>query len=323
MILTITPNPTIDRVLFVRDFAMQDVVRAESEAVSPSGKGIDVSAVLHAFDVETLALGLNAGLSGEMLAALLAELDVPYDFVQANGYTRVAALITDREQGRQSTIIAHTLTATPAHLDELLALAAARIPHCWGMVCAGSLPPGMPADAYNRLLAMAKQHDLTTLLDSSGESLRLGVAARPDIVKVNRSELAALAPDAAASWQENEDSASIRDQASKLADVLVDHMGEWTDQTLIVTLGKLGAVAVTPEGRFYVPALSAPLVSPAGAGDGMSSGLMLALYRNGSWRDALALGTAMAAAVVMNPGTCECYPHQVEKLLPMVEIVDV
>ena len=323
MILTITPNPTIDRVLFVRDFAMQDVVRAESETVSPSGKGIDVSAVLHGFGIDTLALGLNAGLSGEMLAALLNELGVPFQFVQVDGYTRVAALITDMARGRQSTLIAHTLSATPAHLEELLALTAARVPHCWGMACAGSLPPGMPADAYARLLALAKQHNLTTLLDSSGESLRRGAAALPDIVKVNRTELAALAPDAMAGWQENVDSASIGDRAGKLADALADRMHAWTEQTLIVTLGKLGAVAVTPEGRWYVPALSAPWVSPAGAGDGMSAGILLALYRNGSWRDALALGTAMAAAVVMNPGTCECHPHQVEELLPLVEIIDV
>ena len=329
MILTITPNPTIDRVLFVRDFAMQDVMRAESEAVAPSGKAIDVSVVLHTFGIDTLALGLNAGLSGDMLASLMDERGVPYDFVQADGYTRVAALITDRATSRQSTIIANTMTATPAHLDELLDRAAAKIPHCWGMVCAGSIPPGMPIDAYSRLLTMAKEHNLTTILDSSGDSLRNGVTAQPDILKVNRSELAALAPDAAAYWQENGDSASIRDsasiqdKASMLADALANEMDAWVEQALIVTLGKLGAVAVTPEGRWYVPALSVPYVSPAGAGDGMTSGIMLALYQNGSWRDALALGTAMAAAVVMNPGTCECYPHQVEELLPTVEIVEI
>lgn len=323
MILTITPNPTIDRVLFVRNFAMQDVVRAEREAVAPSGKAIDVSAVLHAFGIDTLALGLNAGHSGEMLVALLDDLGVPYEFVQADGYTRVAALITDMETGRQSTIIAHTLTAEPSHLDELLERTRRRISHSWGMVCAGSLPPGMPSDAYVRLLHMAKQESLTTLLDSSGESLLQGVTAQPDILKVNRSELAALAPDAVEALQANGDRISVRNGATILADALTGRMDEWAEQALVVTLGKMGAVAITPEGRWYLPALSVPVVSPAGAGDGMTSGIMLALYRNGSWRDAMALGTAMAAAVVMNPGTCECYPHQVEELLPMVEILDI
>ena len=81
--------------------------------------------MLHTFGVETIALGLNAGLSGEMLATLLDDLNVPYDFVQADGYTRVAALITEVDKRRQSTIITHTLTAQPSHLDELVARAAA------------------------------------------------------------------------------------------------------------------------------------------------------------------------------------------------------
>src|SRR5215212_6878546 len=89
MILTATANPTIDRVLFVRDFEMQDVVRAEREVVSPSGKGIDVSMILHELGAKTLAISLNAGLSGAMLAALLTERGVPYHFIPAQGQTRI------------------------------------------------------------------------------------------------------------------------------------------------------------------------------------------------------------------------------------------
>jgi tagatose 6-phosphate kinase len=323
MILTVTPNPTIDRVLFVRDFAMQDMVRAEGETVAPSGKGIDVSALLHAFGVETLALGLSAGLSGDMLAALMDEIGAPYEFIPANGYTRVAALITDKAQGRQSTIVAHTLTAEPAHLDRLLALAEAKLPSCWGLVCAGSLPPGLPADAYPRLLALGKAHGAVTLLDSSGESLRNSVAALPDILKINLSELAALAPDAAALWRHRAEQAEVVDDAGRLADALAPCIGVWAAQALIITLGKQGALAITPEGRWYVPALDAPVVSPAGAGDAVSAGLMMARFQGKDWREALALGTAMAAAVVGNPGTCECYPHQVEAFMPLVQSVEV
>jgi len=110
---------------------------------------------------------------------------------------------------------------------------------------------------------------------------------------------------------------------TRLADALAPRIGEWAAQALIITLGKQGALAITPEGRWYVPALSAPVVSPAGAGDAVSAGLMMARYQGKSWQDALALGTAMAAAVVSNPGTCEAYPHQVEAFLPQVQIVPV
>lgn len=321
MIITVTPNPTIDRVLFVNNFAMQDVVRAESECVSPSGKAIDVAVNLHNFGVDTVALGLNAGLSGEMLTALLDETGVAYDFVQANGYTRVAALITDTTERRQSTIIAHTLTANAAHLDELVRRAGVYIPRSWGLVCGGSVPPGMPQEAYARLINLAHQHGVTTMLDTSGDSLRLGIAARPDILKVNVGEIAMLAPEASAAWSFSGDPVAIFEKAGALASVLSESMYEWVGQALIITLGSHGSIAITPEGRWYTPALEVPWLSPAGAGDGMTSGIMLALMRDGSWQDAMALGTAMAAAVVMNPGTCECYPYQVEELLPQVQII--
>src|SRR5215217_4815533 len=120
MFLTVTANPTIDRVLFVRNFAMQDMVRAERETVSPSGKGIDVSIILHELGAKTLAISLNAGLNGSTLAALLAERSVPTCLIAAQGETRIAALITDLAQGRQSTIIAPTLYATPLQLDQMV-----------------------------------------------------------------------------------------------------------------------------------------------------------------------------------------------------------
>ncbi len=321
MIVTVTPNPTIDHVLFVRDFEMQDVVRAEGEAVSPSGKAIDVAVILHTYGVETIALGLSAGQAGEHLERLLAGYGVPYAFVQVEGHTRVAALITDGARQRQSTILAHTLSANASHIDELVKMAVDSMPLSWGIVLAGSIPPGAPQDIYARLITLAHQHGIVSLLDSSGEGLRLGIASRPDILKVNLSEIAMLAPDVATEFLASAEETPTPVRTRRMADRLASRMSEWADEALIVTLGKLGAVAITPEGRWYVPALSVPFVSPAGAGDGMTSGILLARYRDESWQNAIALGTAVAASVVMNPGTCDSAPSQVEELLPIVEII--
>lgn len=323
MILTVTPNPTIDRILFVHDFAMQDVVRAEREVVAPSGKGLDVSIILHDFGVATLALGLAAGLSGDMLASLVAERGTPAYFLPARGHTRVAALLTDVAARRQSTILAHTLSAEPGHLTQLLDLIARHAPGAWGLVCAGTLPPGLPEDAYAHLLEAGHAHGLVTLLDSSGPGLRHGVAARPHILKLNAAELAGLAPEAVAQWQARDrtpDAAGIPADLSWLAAWLIAQLDRWARAGLVVTLGGRGLLAATAGGCFYAPALSVPFVSPAGAGDAVSAGLMLARSRGQSWADALALGAAMAAACVTNPGTCDVRPHQVDELLPRVAV---
>lgn len=319
MILTITANPTIDRVLFVRDFAMQDVVRAEREVVSPSGKGIDVSLILHELGAETLAISLNAGLGGKMLAALLAERGLPCDFIEAQGETRIAALITElvhekQSTIKQSTILAPTLLAGPPQLDQLLAKLTAHAPSAWGLVCAGSLPPGLPADSWAKLMQVGKQQGLVTLLDSSGIGLQHGVVAIPHILKINEREMAELA----ASQGESCPSVSTPDDVGHLATWLRERLGRWAQDALVITLGALGALAVTEDEAVYVSPPSVPLVSAAGAGDAVAAGMMLARHQGQSWADALRLGVAAASAVVMNEGTAVCSASQVYALLPQV-----
>lgn len=342
MILTLTANPTIDRVLFVRNFAMQDVVRAEREVVSPSGKGIDVSIILHELGAETLAIALNAGLSGEMLAALLAARGVPCRFIPAQGETRVAALITDVAQGRQSTILAPTLRADASHLEALAAAVAGHASHAWGLVCAGSLPPGLPEDAWGHLLATGRRYGLLTLLDSSGGGLRhaleAGADSLPDILKINGRELIDLARALDVSvptWL-------APDDLLPLARFLRQQLGVWARQALIITLGAQGALAVTVDppvdrplhalennhrnnhsnnhrvSALHGAAPAVPLVSPAGAGDAVAAGVMLARERGDDWPVALQLGVAAAAAVVMNEGTAVCTAAQVTDVLPQV-----
>lgn len=317
MILTVTANPTIDRVLFVRDFAMQDVVRAEREVVSPSGKGIDVSIILHVLGAPTLALALNAGYSGQMLAALLDEQGVPCDFITAQGETRIAALITDQACGRQSTILAPTLHAGPEHLALFLARLESHAPRSWGLVCAGSLPPGLPEHSFAELPAAGRNHGLVTLLDSSGAGLHRGIAGLPTILKVNGRELGELAE------QEGAQIPKWDDDLRPLAAFLADHLGRWASDALIVTLGKAGALAVTQQGNYHAPAPLVPVVSPAGAGDAVSAGVMLGRRRGGSWAEALRLGVAAATAVVQNEGTAVCTAAQVEAMLPLVQIEEV
>ena len=314
MILTVTANPTIDRVLFVREFAMQDVVRAEREIVSPSGKGIDVSIILHALGAKTLAISLNAGLSGTMLAALLDDRGVPYHFVTAEGETRTAALITDITHRRQSTILAPTLKAGPEHLAQLVEQVRAHAATSWGLVCAGSLPPGLPTNAWATLLHVGREHDLVTLLDSSGVGLQQGLAALPTILKINGRELQELAVhhgETLPAW-------TAPDHLDDLAAWLRDRVGRWASDALIITLGAAGALAVTAEDALHVPAPAVPLVSAAGAGDAVAAGVMLGRRQGQRWSDALRLGVAAATAVVMNEGTAVCTAPAVYALLPQI-----
>jgi 1-phosphofructokinase len=322
VILTLTPNPTIDRTILVRGFRLGTVVRGERETVVPSGKGVGASLVIHELGGETLALGLRAGFTGDWHAGLLDQQTIVHDFIAAWGETRTAIVLVDVVAQDQSTISAATLSATPEHLSQLRALLDRHTGRAWGLICAGSLPPGLPPDSYAHLLHRARQRGLTTLLDSSGESLRQGVAGLPHVLKVNRVELQALDP-AMPGIQENTGEGRSIDDLAELAGRLAGRLGQWASDALIVTLGRHGALAVTAAGCYHAQPPQVPVVSTAGAGDALSGAIMLARSQGAGWPAALSLGTAAAASVLMNEGTAICHREQVQELLPQVNVASV
>jgi 1-phosphofructokinase family hexose kinase len=307
MILTLTPNPTIDRVIFCRNFSLGTVVRAEGETVTPSGQGVGAAIVIHELGGDTVALGLKAGLTGDLHGALLDGLGVKHDLVPARGETRTMVVLVDLAVNRQSSISAPTLQATPAHLSQLIGRLEGYAGGAWGLICAGSLPPGLPVDSYAHLLQWARQRGLVTLLDSSGEPLRQGVAGMPHVLKVNQRELAALDPRAPGN-------------IDQLAATLASHLGDWATKALIVTCGEQGTIAVTSEGCYRALPPEVPVVNTAGAGDALAGGIMLARSQGSDWPAALALGTAAGASVVMNEGTAICRRKEVVDLLPRVRV---
>jgi 1-phosphofructokinase family hexose kinase len=322
MILTLTPNPTIDRTIFVRDFRLGAIVRGERETVVPSGKGVDASLAIHELGGDTIVLGLKAGFTGDWHARLLDGQAIAHDLIAARGETRTAIVLVDVAAEDQSTISISTLSATPEHLPQLLALLDRYAGRTWGLICAGSLPPGLPLDSYAHILRHARQLGFTTLLDSSGESLRQGVIGLPHVLKVNQVELHALDP-AMPGIEEGREKIEHERTAADLAELaerLTGHLGQWASDALIVTLGRRGALAVTATGCYHAWPPQVPVVSTAGAGDALSGGIMLARSRGDGWPAALALGTAVAASVLMNEITAICHREQVEALLPEVNV---
>jgi 1-phosphofructokinase family hexose kinase len=307
MILTLTPNPTIDRVVFCRNFSLGTVVRAEAESVTPCGKGVAASVVIHELGGDTVALGLKAGLTGDLHGALLDGLGVEHDLVSARGETRTMVVLVDLAVNQQSSISAPTLQASLAHMPELIGRLEVYAGGAWGLICAGSLPPGLPVDCYTRLLRWARQRGLVTLLDSSGEALRRGVRGLPHVLKVNQRELAEL-------------DAGMPTNLEQLAATLASRLGRWATEALIVTLGERGTLAVTDEGGYHALPPKVPVVNTAGAGDALAGAMMLARSRGSAWPTALALGTAAGASVVMNEGTAICRRKEVEELLPQVRV---
>lgn len=72
--------------------------------------------------------------------------------------------------------------------DEVLSKLPARPCDAGVAILSGSLPPAIPKDFYARAVAAFKSRGWKTVLDASGESMRLGLESKPDLIKPNAEE---------------------------------------------------------------------------------------------------------------------------------------
>lgn len=313
MILTVTGNPTIDRVYYVPAMPENRVIRGTREAPAPSGKGIDVSIALHHLGEPTVAVSVNAGHTGRTLAAMLDAIGVAYDFVEAEGETRTVPVIIDESRDVHYTITAPTLAAGPRHLDAMLERLAAH-GDAWGVACAGSLAPGLPDNSYVQIVRWARARGMKTLIDVSGRGLGHSLPARADIVKINQFELGDFEPSFQQAALDIEAGRNIDGALAAMAAGLHARLGNWAAEALVISLGERGALAVTTSGTFHAHGLNVPVVNTNGAGDAMDAGILLGLRRTGDWPTALRHGIAAASAAVQHETTSGLDPALVPEL---------
>ncbi|GAB2827384.1 1-phosphofructokinase family hexose kinase [Actinocorallia aurea] len=265
MILTVTLNAALDVTYPVDHLVPGAVHRVGPPERRAGGKGVNVARVLAALGEEVLATGFAGGPTG---AAFLADLPVPSAFVPIEGETRRTVTVLD-DAG------ATLLNEPGPHVaeDEWQAfLARFRTLRAEVVVLSGSLPPGVPADAYASLTETARA---PVILDADGPALLHGLAAGPALVKPNADELRATGRTPAELRGLGARAVAVSDGPRGLALHLAD--GGWR--------------AAPPEIRG----------NPTGAGDAAVAAFARGLRRGTPWPALVADAVALSAAAVAAP----------------------
>jgi 1-phosphofructokinase family hexose kinase len=289
MIYTLTLNPAVDRELTVPAVEYDSVLRATESRVDFGGKGFNVSRLLKSLGATSTAVGFVGGRSGELLQHGLQDLGIGTDFVWVAGETRTNISIVTETHDHYIKVNEKGPLVGQASQDELLAkIDAITRPGDW-WVLAGSLPPGVDEDFYARIVRVLNEHQAKAVLDTTSESLRLGCAEHPFLVKPNREEaefLTGLPMDTPA--QVAQAAAAIRTMGA---------------QNVVISMGKSGALLQTGIGSWLIGTPSIQEKNPIGAGDSMVGGLVWALTEHFPLREALGWGVASGAATASQGGT--------------------
>ncbi len=307
MILTVTPNSALDKVIYIDEFIPTTDMRSRWAVESVGGKGFDTSVVLKSMGAETLAIGIVAGFTGKQLERLLERYEIPLDLVWVDGETRVANVIVETRHHRQSHVTTPGYPASDTAAGELSRRFCEHLPKASWAVAGGTLPEGIPPDFYARLIELANEAGVPFLLDCCGEPMRLAAGARPAVLKMNRAEL--------------DQTFGIRaGPAEKLAAAIRDFRAGQDLPAMVVTCGKDGLLASTPDGEFLAASPPQEEVNSAGAGDAVSAAIPWRLSLGEPWPEALRWGAAVSAAAVLTPGTADCNPVDVARILPETQV---
>jgi 1-phosphofructokinase len=301
MIVTVTPNPSLDRTIEIDRLQRGAVIRARAVRVDPGGKGVNVSRALAQHGRPTVAVLPSGGAEGAQLAALLAPQLVPTVPVTVAGATRSNVTLVEpdgtttkiNEPGAPLT--APEVTALEERVEELAARAS------WVVGC-GSLPSGVGADFYAHLVARSRAAGARTAVDTSGPALAAVVEASPDLLKPNHEELADLV---------GRSLTTLGDVAGAARSLVAAGVG-----AVLVSLGAEGALLVDDEGVTLARGPAVTVRSTVGAGDSTLAGYLAA---GGAGPVALRAAVAFGTAAVTLPGSALPGPDDIRPDLVHVD----
>ena len=297
-------NPAIDRIISVDRLAFEDRAYINSSRESAGGRGINASSVIHSFGGKTLGVLISGGETGKRLEALLAGA-YPVSIVPIQQDIRTNLTVTDRHgltvnlnEGGPALSKAEWTRVERAVRDALDGAS-------WLLLC-GSLPPGVPANIYGKLIGVARQHKVNTLLHANGEALVHGIEARPTVATPNQHEAERLLGR----------TLLTRTQYMEAAE-RIRSMGA---ESVVLSLGSRGAVGAFSDGLMEAVPPRVDAVCPIGAGDALSAAYAWSMERKPNPAEALRWGVAAGTASARLPGMSFANLEQTREIYRQVEL---
>jgi len=285
MIITVTPNPSVDRTIFIDELPRGEIVRSRRGQSEPSGKGVNVALALNAHGYDVLAVLPVGGPDGVRMVEMLSLADLPHVLVPIAGQIRSNISLVEPD----GTVTKINEAGPVLDDSEIAALTAAALERTrdvtWIAGC-GSLPALANVNLYADLAHEGRRRGVRTAIDTSGAALRAALAHRPHLVKPNVEELAEATGRSLVTIGDVVDAAEV-----------VRVRGA---EAVLASLGQDGAVLLDANGAVHGEARLAHVVSAVGAGDALLAGFLAA---GGSGPGSLRSGLLWAAAAVQHEGT--------------------
>lgn len=295
MIVTFTANPALDRTITLgAALRPGEVQTADSVREDAGGKGVNVSRVVAAAGVDTVAV-IPVALD-DPYGAVVAAAGIPTRAVPVARHVRTNLAITDPD-GVTTKVNLPGERLTGADAAAITAAVVEASEGARWLVLAGSLPAGVADTFYVEIARAVRARwggDAPRIaVDTSGaalyEVIESGVA---DLIKPNDEELIELTG-------ADLDDGPLPEAVYRIARRIVPERAA----SALVTLGGAGAVLVAAEGAWFAEAPRIKVASTVGAGDSSLAGYLLAEHAGLEPAARLQSAIRYGAAAASLPGT--------------------
>lgn len=185
MILTVTLNPAIDKLLVLNEFTVHKLHRLESDEesiISAGGKGINIAINLNTLHNDVIASGFAAGHAGHLLVDELHRQGLTTSFVFTEGLTRTNISILDKKNETLSEINDRGHSIPPDDLEFFLGNYKRMLNRVKLVVLGGSLPLGVPTDFYIRLIEIAREKKIKVVIHTAPQYLDPVLSSSPFMI---------------------------------------------------------------------------------------------------------------------------------------------
>jgi len=306
MILCLNLNAAIDKTIVVASFAIDKIHRPESVVVLAGGKGCNVARALKTLGDAPVVSGWVGGFAGQFIEKELHREDIQTAFIHTDFESRTCTSILDREKQTMTEIYELGETVPFEKINELREYIATNIGKYQAITLSGSMPPGVPPDFYADLIKIAREAEVLTFFDSSGDALRKGVEAGPFLIKPNDTEVKSLL---------GVGSNDTLDYVQAAGEVSTRY-----GTKVLLSLGAGGAIAANGREIFVVKNPSVDAKSAVGSGDCMLAGLTYGFIHKLSFEETIICGVAAGTANTLTVGAGRFNIEDFERLCAQVQI---
>lgn len=283
MILTVTPNPCVDKTLTVEELYPGEKHRNVKVGCVAGGKGNNVARCVRTLGHAAGALLIVGGHTGRHVLEMLEQEDgvrcIPFWTQQA---TRTITTIRESNRNRQTALFEPGPALTPDEVGDFLALFRESLHGVEMVTLNGAVPCATMEKSYAAMTRIARDTGIRVLLDSYGPEFDEALNAVPWCVKINREE--------AAQWTGYD----LTGEETILR--TLDNLKYSGIELRIITDGAMALYAAWEDQRIRVTPPRVKEVNPVGSGDVFAGALCVAIVEGKPMEEAITFAAAAGAA---------------------------